>query len=93
MRYSSYPDPPPKQEIKKFVSSDNKYRSMRNQHMRHTIETLPTQTRTTTRNRISFDPAKDNLAVTLENIEPESLNTDRTMTDRLNTDRKSNTLR
>ena len=61
--------------------------------MRHTIEALPTQTRTTTRNRISFDPAKDNLALTLENIEPESLNTDRTMTDRLNTDRKSNTLR
>ena len=92
MRYSSYPDPP-KKEMSKFVKLDYRFRHMRNSHLRHTMEVLPTASRNSNRNRISFDPTKDNIEVALENMEPDQLNTDRMITDRLSTDRKSNTFR
>ena len=92
MRYSSYADPP-KKEMSKFVKLDYRFRHMRNSHLRHTTEALPTASRHSNRNRISFDPTKDNLAVELDHMEPDQLNTDRVITDRLSTDRKSNTFR
>ena len=44
MRYSSYPDPP-KKEMSKFVKLDYRFRHMRNSHLRHTMEVLPTASR------------------------------------------------